>query len=80
MPGSQRKDIFRLEEFGIAYSFGLLRGASKMFLKKLESINRELNANYFETKIRNIKPIIQLVEGLKVTVTLLLTGTVFSLF
>ena len=44
---------------GIAYMFGLLRGLEMNFFAIfLVSINRELNADYFGTKIRKIEPVI----------------------
>ena len=50
---------------------------SRVFI--LLPINRKLNGNYFGTKIRKIEPIIQFVEGLKATATLLLAGPVFKI-
>ena len=77
MSRSQRKDIFRLEEVGIAYSFGLLRGTfNNIYEKFLLSTDRELTVDYFGAKIRKIKPLIKLVEGLKVKVTLFLNDPV----
>ena len=80
MSRSHRKDIFRAEQAGTAYIFGLIRGLfNNNFAKFLVPFDRELHADYFETKIRKNKPITQLIEGLKVTVTLLLTGPVLLL-
>ena len=81
MSRSQRKDIFRLEEVGIAYSFGLLRGTfNNIYEKFLLSTDRELTVDYFGAKIRKIKPLIKLVEGLKVKVTLFLNDPVTTNF
>ena len=58
----------------------LLEAFEIIFLQFLVSFYRELNANYFGTKIRKIKPIIKLVGGLKVKVTLFLNDPVGSRF
>ena len=77
MSRSHRKDIFRAEQAGTPYIFGLIIGLKNhIFEKFLVLFDRELHADYFETKIIKNKPIIQLIEGLKATVTLLLAGPV----
>ena len=56
------------------FTFGLFVSLkNKLFAKFLLSIDRKLKVDYFGNKFRKTKPIMQLVESLKVTVTLIWT-------